>query len=791
MSSRILTLDIEGSLTALSSSSRGVGTWAITILPALAAGQIPSGITLSVDPATGSSDAGGLTLRCTDISSLLNDIGVLHTTTVATAADTGDTSITVADASGLAASGYVWIGREAIAYSGVTVNTLTGCTRAALGTVAAQHSVGDKVYASNPNIIGRKATLLWQDGYTPSTTTQTRFVGFIDSFAWEDGYYAIVLISAQKLAMDEKALATEFITGSLLHNFPSSVDLYLDHDGDTAWTAYPNTRGFSHVQIDDEIIRIEQTITPAFKQTIGSYASPNRLFVGFPSLFKVGQIVDITNSSGTVKVTGVTVAKIYDNSSATSYVEVTGITSYTWASGDLLAANYTSLIPVGRLKRGEFGTQKLDHEEGADANEVRVFEGDLAQDILLPLLLSVDGGATHGPSAGAYDILPDGWGLALDSSFLDMAALLKLDQSGRPSFRRYLYTAPVSISELLTGAAQTINASIFWSEAGQLTATLRDDLYPGHQDTQVFSPGSHRDGAIPRLEVRMDRVYNAAVAPMDRNPVTGEPRHSLQINFSDSIARYGRREIQISDAGLWRGSSEAGLQQSLYGWLLYRGLPYPEVVVSAVLDENITYRPGDTVSMILSHLPNMAGEKGLAGSWEIIEVSPSDAEGRVDLRLIYRGLPPRLGYVSLSGIVSSLPGSPDVIIEAAATTEMAQASPYIGSSYPAFVGDGIEDIDWFLEGDLITFWDVSTFGGAVTTASGTVSSIDYAARKLTMSAALPGWLAAGDLITLRDWPGTSASPNVAERQGVYLALADSTASPPDLGAGDEAYLWGL
>jgi hypothetical protein len=56
-----------------------------------------------------------------------------------------DTSITLDDASGYSTSGIVRIGDELITYTGISTNTLTGCTRGTNNTAADEHSSGDGV----------------------------------------------------------------------------------------------------------------------------------------------------------------------------------------------------------------------------------------------------------------------------------------------------------------------------------------------------------------------------------------------------------------------------------------------------------------------------------------------------------------------------------------------------------------------------------------------------------------------------------------------------------------------
>lgn len=52
------------------------------------------------------------------------------------------------DGSKFPTSGYIIIGSEVISYTGITTDTLTGCTRGALGTTAATHSADDEVHST-------------------------------------------------------------------------------------------------------------------------------------------------------------------------------------------------------------------------------------------------------------------------------------------------------------------------------------------------------------------------------------------------------------------------------------------------------------------------------------------------------------------------------------------------------------------------------------------------------------------------------------------------------------------
>ena len=69
----------------------------------------------------------------------------INSTTAAEAIDTSETEIDLTSASSFDSTGTVYIGNEQISYTGISTNTLTGCTRGASSTTAASHDSGTTV----------------------------------------------------------------------------------------------------------------------------------------------------------------------------------------------------------------------------------------------------------------------------------------------------------------------------------------------------------------------------------------------------------------------------------------------------------------------------------------------------------------------------------------------------------------------------------------------------------------------------------------------------------------------
>jgi len=100
-----------------------------------------------------------------------------------------DTSISVVSTAGFASSGVIYLGREAITYSGVTGTTFTGCTRGAFGSEAQRHfysassgyGLGNPEVTDRPvEIVGRLATLwMVQKVGTVLTALSLQYVGHV------------------------------------------------------------------------------------------------------------------------------------------------------------------------------------------------------------------------------------------------------------------------------------------------------------------------------------------------------------------------------------------------------------------------------------------------------------------------------------------------------------------------------------------------------------------------------------------------------------------------------------
>ena len=115
--------------------------------------------------------------------------------TLASAAITKDaTSVTVLDASNIAAGDVIYMGTEAMKVGGKSSNDLTSLTRGYLGTDAASHAANEEVYLSTPYLRGRRIKMYVVPIDADSVSDLHLFGTYhVDSFALSEDLNSYVL----------------------------------------------------------------------------------------------------------------------------------------------------------------------------------------------------------------------------------------------------------------------------------------------------------------------------------------------------------------------------------------------------------------------------------------------------------------------------------------------------------------------------------------------------------------------------------------------------------------------
>ena len=429
------------------------------------------------------------------------------------------------------------------------------------------------------------------------------------------------------------------------------------------------------------------------------------------------------------------------------------------------------------LSRGQLDTSPQDHSIGEEVTSILPMRGDNV-DMVLRLLISGSGGG------GTYDTLGADIGASIDPADIDVDSFDALRLYSLP--RAYLLEQPITPKSLLTDLARVTGGRVFVGADGLIRARRADALYPGAASTvSLTNTDDLTAGTIPHWRISRPKIYNAWGWPFGK--------HKAHFLDQESIDQYGRSELPSpSSQQFFMSVSLSTATGVADGVLLRWSRPNPWLEMVVGVDELAMLEPGQRVAVTMPHIPDEQGGEELFGTelWECISYAPTESESA---RIIMLRLPTQedVGLIAPSGRVQSfdIPGK-WVILEPESTTHYAAASTRLpGMSDILGSGeDGTEDVDWFLNSDELTLWDQSTLGAAsATTATATVTAIDYATRKITLSA-IPAWVAAGDLVRLANYNATKVGANSTERLDWFAALADST---PVVGGTDNPYRWGF
>lgn len=773
MSRRGIVLEIAGCDTAYASHSGAPTSWASTVRNSVI--TVPNGSLISVDFDTFHANTGGTNVAATDVSAELQHFSTGAVCTIDGAQSKTTTTITVDDTTGFSLTGTVWIGQEAITYTGLSGTTFTGCTRGALGTTARPIESNSTAYSYNPNLLGRKCILKWYD-LDDTTSTTTRYTGYIDAVDFGSSGYTLSIISSKQTFDDAVCLQPQQGKGRVGVDVASigvlEIAFASEAQGgflsDLDYGYWPNR----YVRIEQELIKYTPAKVryPAYETTVSSVASGYECDLVKGSGFNKGRTIEFL-SGGSVAAT----ATILVRSSSTTIKHNGG---YSPTPGDTVrVANVGQIVDA---ERGALFTRAAEQPDDAEVLEYRVLEGNQC-DILLWLMLSRDGDKSN----SNYDILPSGWGAGIDQTLVDIDSFETLLKP-RCTRRQYVMQDEIKLVDFIANVAKATNTRIYWGSDGLLTCNPVHDIFP--LDTEDFSLNSGLlvRGEIPSLRIDKTRIRNVWEWPSDHD-IDGDPRAVMRVSIEESRRLYGERPMpRLEDKGMRAGEHNGITYAIARAALAQRAIPVSVLTCSVLFDESSKYVPGDLASVTIPHLPNMRGGRGLSGEiFEVVSYSPQESNGTAQLTLIKRRNPDDLGHIAPVLIVESV-SSPVVTVRAASYSKYAHSSnlfvPPGNTSY-----DGTEDLHWFLESDNVSCWDASTFGSSVTTTQTTITDINYSTREIRLNS-LPGWLGPGDLIRLDDWSTMQAGGRAEYREGIFVYLADDSTGLLDT---DDPYRWGI
>lgn len=774
-------VEIVGLTTGFSSDSQAQAPfWSSSFLPVIK--EIPSGTVYSGGFLGRSFDYGGFTLAVNDVSALFDDLSLdsLVIKELASSLSRTATTLTLDDTTGLpSAPNVVKIGQEFVLYTGIAGNQLTGCVRGIRGSYAAKHLAGELVSTQVSSLVDREVVCYWQD--KESGQKWTRFRGKIDAVSWDNGVYLLQLVSIVKDLSDRSILTRPYLKGkayasdtALLfraentNNTKHLPTVFFDSVSASEVSAYLNNSK-PYVAFKGDKVRLHQK-TGTTQQNL------TRL-VNFFSATEV-ELQAITTFPATV-VDPIPVS-ITDLSTSTVY---TGVV--VGRSGQLLSlTNLSSSLPSsgsGSLVMTNAVTFPLsfDFTDTEEVSEVRVLEGRFIEDILLPLLVSVEGFGDH----GEFDVLPEGWGLgftpktnALDG-FVDVASFLPF--SPRLGVRRYVLTDKVDFFDFVQKALEPCGITLFVGVDGRLALKAYEDLYPNLPTKRTITKNDLIDQETPSIEFNKDRLVTQIALEAQLGGIFEERKERIFVEFDEEALYYGRKTYQAEDSGL---VSASFVPSSVFALLLAFSRPLGRLRFKIPLKYGENIEVADVFNVSFPHLPNAQGSKGVQGRMFVEEVSFYDGDGSVEVTCVAR--PTRkVGLIAPCGVVES--DTDDVYtLKSSATTLFAPQQTF---SYddPSHNGTGVQDSDWFHVGDEVTFFRASTLGNASPdTFTTRLTAINYSTREIT-PLGTPAWDVTDALVKLappQDWTNTTKR---SERGEFFLSFFSSGVS------GFDSWVWGV
>ena len=769
--------------------------------------EITRGVVSSVDLDTMQADTGGTSVRLTDVSESLTHFITTPLARVAqTIPRTGSANIVVDSTNGFPSAGFIWVGRECFEYTSTTATEFQGITRAALTTESQTHLVDDVVYGFPNSLLGRRAILTWYDPTSsfPAGTQQTQYVGTIDSCDFNDGAYTLSMTSNKKYFEDANALSPDQGRGKVhVITRPESTSINFNFETTPEgnflenYQNAPNWDSF-YIRINNELIRFgKSAIDFSVTLTIAQSVVNNFEFIAqdayvVEQFLSPGNPIEFLDGFDNVVASGV-VTSLPGGLNVRHNANIGLVPAFPGGpvlTPGLSRVRLTNGVRILGPERGALFTTPETHEAGSEVLEYRVLEGNQV-DILLWAMLSRDGDKTNGP----YDILPPGWGAAIDQGLIDYESFENIARP-RAGWRRYALQQEINIIEMIGMVALSTNCRFYWDpNDGLLKARAVHDTFPlSTAGGNVLDDTNLVQGDIPELRIDISSVKNFWEWGTDYD-LDGEQRGALKVAIEESRRIYGDRPMpKMEDQGFRSALASPSAFGLIRAFLSQRSVPTSVLTANIEYDEDNKLLPGDLVSVTLPHIPNMRGSEGIVQElFEVTSYTPEEDNMTAQIVLVKRDSPERLGHIGPAARVLSLPGGNQVEVELGSVSLLSnQFNPFTppGGANSGDPDNGKDDIDWFLFGDTISLFDVTPateLDGVLTTSNQSVVGVDYANNILTLDS-IPGWLAPGDLIKFSTYNNMVLGPTGQFRDGIFIFYANEASG---LVGTDPAFRWGM
>lgn len=607
-------------------------------------------------------------------------------------------------------AGQLYLGRETFTYTGKTATTFTGCARGAFalpGLEARQaHTAGDLI-SPYPRFLATRRIAWFTTLDATDANRVTMWAGTVRT--------AKLLIGAAGLE-----LTAESLEGDL------KVKVFANQRKAKLGVGFAGPDGYVPAS-DDEAAPTTDRLVLSEGSTSGAWTHGDEILLRIGDEYVAGTVaVDGIETSVTV------LGRAQFHSLAVQH-----------APGDEL------LEVIWTGARSASGTA---------ADQVSKFTaGDHPLEVVLQRLLSRKGDGAN----GVYDTLPEGWGLGIDASRVDVAGILRLKRTWFAGARHlWVYEEPHTVKAAIAEILRPHGCYPVTTLGDLLTVRRLSPPIPGESLRALDVTGIV---AVPTWDANTVKVIGRVIWRCDYDPADDSFRQEFK---GEMVGPY--QEAQEFYAGLWKtleiqargqftgndigasyfgaGLSTGAEEASLRHYEMVRdryARPFPMVGVECSFDY-LDVEVGDLVTLTVSNLPNVTtGALGLSGSiCEVAGRSVDRARGVVHLALLHSTAPNTFRLLSPSGVVS------------------ATAAGLITLTDGAFNDTGQNRTDGFHVGQVI---DVRT--SDLKTSRGTATLTSVAATQLGM-ATVPAGTIAGDAVVLATY---SSQPAIERERHASLA----------------------
>ena len=443
-----------------------------------------------------------------------------------------------------------------------------------------------------------------------------------------------------------------------------------------------------------------------------------------------------------------------------------------------VTGTYINLAGTG--PRGLFATSAVQHPPGEEVAEVvwtgaydaagtgeyrfsKFTRGDHPLEILLCWLTSRLGDGAN----GTYDVLPDGWGLGIDASRVDVAGIEALARSWLPGVRHlWLYSEPFGFKEEIANLLRPHLCFPVVTLGDKLTIRRLSPPIPGENITPLSVSAVT---AIPTWEANSVDVIGFVNWLCDYDAIEDEHRQKFIGDFLKARRNYAGQfqTLDVEARGQFTGNDPGSA--GFFGANLNTNAsntamrymetirdrytrPWPIIGVECLYSQ-LGIEPGDLVSLTMAHLPDTeTGGDGLSGALcEVLSKQIDDAQGKVRFSLLQT-------FAATSRLIA--PGLPVSVIAGAKLT-LADAD-MIAAGFDAYTSE------LYVAGDVVEVWSANLLTSRGTATVTVVADSAVAGAVDVTVNVLPAGTVVGDVVMPAAYDSSTAS-----QRGRYAYLADA------------------